>query len=805
MFSLVLIMNVTLVFCCSLTMTHEKRDIKLGLSSFFDWSVWRSNESRTEKALSIIQKEQKRFQSEYKNVTTAFDNIIAFLQSALPEKRLVCLKSYRKIFETNPKNPNALIDLIIANIASNSEKQKHIFAFTEALTDGDRRYNIGKACLELGLALEQLDQTVDFEQMYSQMDRNMPFRQKYRTFLKCVEEIDPKLVQHLHFEHFESENELELLGSDTYSTLFTWTPMSIIRDTKKGAVLYLSEGLKRIGEHLPQDELLIWKYFLANAYRLLVNRSHQTGFEMHLHKKWRMKAIQLFYEVIRGTDLMINEHKKEILETNKARSYANIGEIVYTLPQKEDRSYYLSCIPEVDFCEMLENSALPAFETARSIRPDDITVLVRYGKFLLHYRPDVQRDPEQEQNDLDKALDMFSDAIKQDEGYWLAHALRMTAYKRKYQLEGAKRSNNSITLLENAEKDGEFCFSNPTTSCLLEYGRVLHWLAEPLKGKGDGQINHDHLQKAIDVLSTVDAKFQHHNSQWVYKERANCHFVKKEIEDALLYIELAFYANEGATISVNFIQLCNYFIEAIELRRMEESACAFAFRRLKTAVATLLQSYRVQFENLKSSLPDMDDTEMKIMEQYLEEFQENRCSAMMEKYTDDQQDSIKRFVNDVLYYHSKDTYLNSMIEKIKEKIAEEPNVHELLNANQTLVISGLICKALETVSGRTDSLSNCIRQHTSIWTSTLDVEEIFFSPETVIPSPRKNQQPYNQAGKRYDFFVLHADADNDWVVCCLLQQLEYGQYGFTGNINIYVLLRGCLTAKKHLSTYSAIF
>ena len=226
------------------------------------------------------------------------------------------------------------------------------------------------------MALVEFDEIVDFEQMYSQRDSNEPFKKKSGDSAQFVVEVHRALMKHLQFE---SKNDLELPIAEAYASLFTSTHTTITRDRKMKAVLYLSEGLTRIGGDLHEDELLIWKYFLAKAYKRLVLKSHQTGFEKHLHKKWRAKAIQLFYEVIRGTDqmTMLNENKKEILKTNKARSYVNIGHILQHLPQGEDKSYYCSFIQHAEFGKLLETPSI-AFEIGKSIQSDDISVLVYY-------------------------------------------------------------------------------------------------------------------------------------------------------------------------------------------------------------------------------------------------------------------------------------------------------------------------------------------------------------------------------------------------------------------------------------------
>ena len=92
---------------------------------------------------------------------------------------------------------------------------------------------------------------------------------------------------------------------------------------------------------------------------------------------------------------------------------------------------------------------------------------------------------------------------------------------------------------------------------LLEYCRILHWLADPTNGKACSRINQDYLQKAIDVLVHTESRFQHHNQPMVYKERATCHYKKGEVEDALTYSEFAFYADADVKRLVCLKQLCN--------------------------------------------------------------------------------------------------------------------------------------------------------------------------------------------------------------------------------------------------------
>ena len=782
-----------------LAMSLERCCIKLGLSSVFEWSNWRYNELHTKRTLNTIQKETNRFKSEYINVTEAFDTITAFLQSALPEKRFQRSNTYRIILKKNPKHINALIDMFDANLASMSEKQKHATAFTKDLTDQERKFIIGKACLELGMALVEVEQIIDFEHTYTQIDRNMSVRQNLEGPVQCLQEIDPRLINHLQFE---SENELELPMADTYATLFTSTQTSIMRDREIEAVIYLSEGLTRIGADLSEDELLIWKYFLARAYTLLVFKSHKIGFEMHLHNEWRIKAIKLFNDVIHGSDSGLNDDKTEILKTNKARSYTNIGEILHQIPKRED---YLSCL------QYVEMSPILAFETAKSIRPDDSFVLVHYGNYLVYNTQGVKKGSDLEQSNIETALDMLSAALKQDEGHWFAHSLQITALKKLYTITTRNNSQPGITLLEDAIKDGEFCLSSlQKMDNMLEFSRILHWRADPTKGKISSKIDYDGLQEAIDVLITVDLKFPHHNSALVYKERATCHFIKGEVEEALIYIELAFYTTTKVKVSVSFVKFCNYFIDVIEGKRLENPhQCAFALRRLKTAMATLLETYRAQVKLLKSNLPQPDDETMNILEQYLEtrikymnKPTDKTTKSIKSSVNDDKStNSIKKFVNDIL--HFLDSKIKSIInDNNKSVAAHNPNLPELVESNQNFVKSVFGCKVLESVFEKIDSLSKYIDHPTPVGSLTLDAEKLFVSPGTYIPSPSKHRQPYNQVGKRYDFFILHSDEDNDWVVCCLLQQLEYGLYGFKGKECAHITLCNCKFTLKLRPTLS---
>ena len=758
-------------------MPPEKRDIELGMSAVFDWSVWRSNESYTKRTLKTLKQEKIRFQTEYSNIAAAFETIEAFLQSALPEERLHCPQTYRVILKENPKNINALADMITANLISTSEKLNHISEFSKNLVDDKRHEIIGMACLELGMALVECDEIVDFEQMFTQRDRNEPIKQTLGDSVPIIEEIDSRMIKHLQYE---SKNDLELPTADAYATLFSSTRISIVRDRNLKAVLYLSEGLERHGSNLQNDELLIWKYYLAKAYRQLVSKSRNTGFEKHLHKEWRLKAMQLFYDVINGTDQMttLSESKQEILTSVKARSYVNIGEIIQQIPQGEDTNYYFSYFQDTEFRTKLEMSPSNAFEVAKSIRHDDIYVLVHYAIHLVHYTKDLYKDSVQQEHNIEKAIGMLTDAIEQDEDYCMAHAVRMKAVTDLYSINYHSKSRENNNLLKLAEKDGEFCFSSyPTVHSLLDFSRIMHFLAD--EGKAD--VNQDYLQKALDVLVHIELKFQHHNLSWVYKERAKCHYSKREVVDALTYTEIAFYSNTKVKSWIYIKQLCNYFIEAIEGKKLEDSVLVFAFRRLKTAITTLLETRRVLAGLAKPGMPIPGEKTMKILEQSIEEYQNTFCRAMLKKQTHDWR-SIKGYVNDILFNLDKKT---KDVTSIMEKTAENnPKLLKIVKSSPNVVEDAFVHKVLSHVTTKIEGMSVPTDPSTSVQSSPLNWTDAFVAPGTYIPSLRGHRQSFNQAGKRYDFFVLHSEADNDWVVCCLLQQLEYGHYGFKGKKTI---------------------
>ena len=783
----------------SLTMSLERRYIRLGMSSVFQLPVWRFNELHTKRTLDTIPKEKGRFNAEYHTVTAAFNAIETFLQSTLSGQRFQSVNAYRNLLKKDPKHVNALVDLMAANLSSKSEKQKLSDALKKDISDKQRNLMVGKACLELGMALVEVGQISDFEQTYnSQIDRNMPVIQKPETSLEHLNEIDPLLINHLQFQ---SENEIERLMADTYATLFTSSQTSVMRDRIMEAVMYLEEGLTRIGTDLPEDELLVWKYYLARAYKSLVFKSHKTGFEVHLHNTWRIRAIKLFYNVIHGSDSNLNDVRKEILKTNKARSYVYLGEILHQKAKTEDKECWLNCVQDAEFLELLdkdaefgelieksEKSTLFAFNIAEELCPDDTVVLVHYGNYLVNYAHVTQKDSDQE-HDTDKAISMLSSAIEKDSNNWLAHAIRMTARKNLYTIttrKGSGRGTHTISLLQDAVKDGEFCYTYfPTIRSMLEFSRVLHWLADQTKTAIGFEIDEHGLQKAIDVLVTIETRFGHHNSPWVYKERANCHFLRKEIEEALIFIELTFYTSK-ATVSVSFIQLCNYFIYVIEGRRLESSR-AFVLRRLKTAVATLVETYRADVKMQQFGTPALDDAANK---QFI-----SKRDAFLNEHLNTNANSIKTAINDVLYFLDKTAraIINDVIKPDSQIAMEKTNLRGLLYCE-------FVSKVLERVFEKIDSLSEYVDHETPMWSSSLDAEEKFRSPGTNIPSPSKHRQPYNQDGKQYDFFILHSDADCDWVVCCLLQQLEYGQYGFKGEYKDNIVFFPGLRAEINFSS-----
>lgn len=749
-------------------MEEEARRIKLGLASFLDRTVWKSNAYFTDQTRDRIVKEQQLY-SKYQCLTSAFENIKAFLESAVSHKRVACLFTYRQILKNDPTNLNALLGFNAVSTSSNTEKQSKISACSARLqTEVDRNIAVGKACLEIGFAMVQLNQQFDCEHMRTKISNVQSSNDAYVQH--SVQEIRSDLLQHLRFE---SENDMELPYTKRYSTMFTWNSSAAIHDTNKDAVLYLTEGLLR-DSSLCEKEALIWKFFLAKAMTRLVSKARHTALQ-NLQAKWIKKTISLFYEVIHGNELAILQ----------AKSYAYIGQIVSTrhkLNEAENLCNF-SDIKEQEesFKDILENPAY-AFRIADSIYPNDNTVLVRLGA----YRIALTKSGVQAQQELDKAIDVLTCAIDMYPGYWFAHECRMTACKRKYDIqfqEATKKKNYTdldYGLLEVAKKDAEFClYANPTITNLLEFGRILHRIADPPSKSKDIRVNNsnrDDIRGAIDVLDMIDVKFGTHNSPWVYKERANCHYFVNEIEEALLYIEFAFYANNETGLYVVFKQLCSYFITAIENKKNEVKSCFFVIRRLKTVFTTQLQWYNLQKQHVQTKLEGKEE-DLSSLDETLLEIIEKKCRELQCG------DSFKRFINDFLYFYSTDGNLLAIKNEIKKQtIIREPSVHDLLCENESILNTLLVYNVLNMAKEKAEEWTNGFSQKPQTWMLELDPDEDFVEPETYIPALPERLRSFSPTGKKYDFIILHANEDKDWVVCCLLLQLEHVQNGFKGCI-----------------------
>ena len=196
---------------------------------------------------------------------------------------------------------------------------------------------------------------------------------------------------------------------------------------------------------------------------------------------------------------------------------------------------------------------------------------------------------------------------------------------------------------------------------------------------------------------------------------------------------------------------------------------------LKNAIDALLEAHRV-----KSDMPTTDAEAMQILEQSTEDYQNTFCREALKKHTYDWT-SIKGYVNDIL--HNLDWKAKAVTKNMEKTAASNPKLLEIVQFSSNVVEDVFVHKVLCHIRAKIEGLSVYTDYQTSVQ-SPLNWTDAFVAPGTYIPSFGGHRRPFNQAGKRYDFFVLHSEADNDWVVCCLLQQLEYGQYGFKGKKTI---------------------
>ena len=348
-----------------------------------------------------------------------------------------------------------------------------------------------------------------------------------------------------------------------------------------------------------EDAQLIWKFFLAKSYNRLVEQVLFSSVKKDLLCKWSFEAIKLFCEVINGNIPIL-----------RAKSYAYLGQMISKRKTIIGERVPENCNQYSDLEEIWKTPDT-AFNKALSISESDDTVLVRYGMFMLQ---DIDK--------TDKAIDNLTEAIRQNESYWFAHSCRMIAYKKKYskQYAAAKSSGNYLdldcSLLEKAKQDGKFCLkANPTTKGALEYSRILHWLAnlpKEYKDRAPREIDEKGIRKAIDVLDKPTV--MESGVAAAYKERANCHYLIGELEEALLFMEAAAYSNRGPDVfgfglPVVFRQLCMYALEYVETKMdlKDEKNASFAVRRLKRVVRSIIMEYKKILKNEDARLIDRDD------------------------------------------------------------------------------------------------------------------------------------------------------------------------------------------------------
>lgn len=741
-------------------MDVEDKHVNLGLSSLVGDAVCKSGELKAGNTLKHIEKLQELLP--YTCLTSAFNNTKAFLESLIAHESITCLNTYRVILSSDENNLNALLGFTKCGSSKAEKQNKHMRCREKLQTWAQREAAVSTGCLEVGFALVHLNEEMQTDRTYAKLQTEKVLQTE--QFLKG---INPDILNQLVFK---TTMDIEFQHSKASLKRFAICSADAILDACLEAVRYLKEGLYR-KTLLRGGDRLIWMFFLAKAYNRLVDKASHTGVEKQLLMVWCLKSLKLFCDVTYGNE-----------PTLQAQSYAYLGQTISTRKKLLGDSLpdcmqgqLLKCIWEIP---------AKAFDIAKSFSPEDNTVLVLYGKFLL-----VVED------DADRAIDVLTTAINKDDN-WFPRYYRMVAFKKKYRKQYNEAelkgdfSNLDCAHLEDAKTDGEFCFkTNATTQSLLEYSRILHWLAhcpKEYQGRACNEVDPNGIRVAIDVLSRIESDLGTHDISTVYKEKANCHYLIGELEEALLHMETAVYTNRKESVfriglPVVFRQLCFYAIEFVENKMSvsDGKSAFFAVRRLKSAVMSYIMTYKSMLLNEKIS-PDKDNKYLKDLDEYLLMIHQNQCREI--ELEVDQSISCKSFF-DVLLENYNPKILNKFLDELSVQTrSDRPIVHPFLSIFKVYVAHKMVLNTLRTLNRHIDELTETCSQKPFNLALSLNLAKDFSNPDTVIPSFPETSSAFNKAEKQYDFVVLHADEDKDWVACCLLIQLEHSQTGFKGCI-----------------------
>ena len=247
----------------------EQTNIKIGLSQHFPRVHWQNETKYLDLCVNVIEKD---LQIHHITVSSAFQNILAFLKSVNKTDKDQSKKIYDSILKADPSNLNALYGIHEIELIP-SKKNEYEQKVEKILNSQNQNMAIAKAVMEIGIALCILIPRYHFEKA------NADYSDK-----SCIE-FDG-------FENLVFQTENLSLGVDLYTDTHIAQKKRVC-----SSVRYLNEAMKRMIDFESQQGIMVLKFHLSMAYNRLDNWVSYTYGSTELRKQISLQALELFCEV----------------------------------------------------------------------------------------------------------------------------------------------------------------------------------------------------------------------------------------------------------------------------------------------------------------------------------------------------------------------------------------------------------------------------------------------------------------------------------------------------------------------------
>ena len=729
----------------------EQSSIKFGLSAHFPRHHW---EKEADYLALCVKIHEKNLEIHDKAVSSAFQNIIAFLKSVNKTDILDSVDIYGSILQDDPNNLNALFGLHELTLSS-TEKKEYESKIKEIMCSEIQETALPKAILEIGVALCLLIPRYKFEYAMSDSSSETIYAIKFDDYKNLV---------------FQTEN--MSLDVDLYTDTYTAQ-----KERVYSSIRYLKEGIARmndINSDQNKPDVMTWKYFLAMAYNRLDHWIDQTSGSTMLRKQFSLSSLELFCEVAASSDPNVGEKFSRMYFQ---RCLAYIGHIlvsrndVLTFCENENFSPKFLMKYENHFIRQLWDDPKQSFTRALDYGYDPI-VNTRYAKSLLH------------ENNIDSAIEHINEVFENGDDNWFAASIRMNAYKIK-QTENYKRAKQSGDLssltrdyLLKAEEDGHYCFNTfATAKDQSRYAAILRWLGtfpdgetvtEPIK-----------IQYAMHVLNRIYEEQGSHTHFKVHKIMAECHKDMGELDEAIKCAIWALNSTPGILerIPISFSFLVDLLFAKLAKDSVSDEEKHCLLRQIRYYIESEINHRCHQLLKQK-----FQDIKLKDCALY------GKIMALLERYDKQVFDEIKGAVNSLSFSgeHQKDHYLNVcanfdiLFSIVRNCCRRYPDVLKTLldftidsaaeGPFQTFVKMSLINLGRD----HKEYTRHYSRRLRTIAKGTKIFQLDLFT---------STREDYPEKESSSDFLMIHAPEDKDWVFYTFLPEMEQRPIKFEGNQN----------------------